>query len=172
MIRGMKNRLTVLLVLSLIAVMTRIPAAQAQHKAGFFLGYGSDVAQPGLGGMVEFSVADRWGLSPSLLIYFPESNSTYTFSWYEFNLNANYYFYKESALGLYGLGGLNYLRYTRRERFGGERHFTRGDIGFNLGAGANFNIGKKFMPFTEMKFVLGEPEQVAFFFGLKFMLSR
>ena len=141
---------------------------QAQVKGGPFIGYGSDVDQMGLGGIAEFTINDHWSISPSLLFYFPESNSNYKFSWYEFNLNVNYYFFHEGPVHLYGIGGMNYLRSRRKEQFGDGRTFASGEVGMNLGIGSNFEVGKKFMPFMELKFVLGEPDQIAIFFGLKF----
>jgi hypothetical protein len=40
-----------------------------------------------------------------------------------------------------------------------------------VGAGANFNIGKNWEPFTELKFVLGDADQLGLFFGAKFKLG-
>ncbi len=85
---------------------------QAQTYVGGFLGFGSKVNQPGLGGVAEVGIADRWALSPSLLFYFPESSRVYTFSWFEFNLNMNYYLYNQGTLNLYGLGGLNWHSFS------------------------------------------------------------
>jgi outer membrane immunogenic protein len=163
----MKN---VLLMFVLIVGLCTIRTTQAQTRVGGFLGYGWEVNQPGIGGIAEVGIADRWSLSPSMLFYFPESNRFYTFSWFEFNLNMNYYFHAQGSVNVYGLGGLNYLNYKRRERFGDGRVVTAGETGVNLGLGLNFNAGKKLMPFTEMKFVLGEAEQMALFFGLKVKL--
>ena len=46
------------------------------------------------------------------------------------------------------------------------------EVGLNLGAGANFNIGKNWEPFVEAKFVLGDADQLGLFFGGKFKLGR
>jgi outer membrane immunogenic protein len=157
-----------LMLLIFCAGLLSAPVVFAQVKGGPFVGYGSDVDQMGLGGIAEFTINDHWGISPSLLFYFPETNSNYRFSWYEFNLNVNYYFFHEGPVHLYGIGGMNYLRSRRKEQFGNERTFASGEVGMNVGIGSNFDIGKKFMPFAELKFVLGEPDQIALFFGLKF----
>lgn len=157
-------------VLMLIAICGGLNSCKlyAQVSGGPFIGYGSDVDQIGLGGLAEFTINDHWGISTSLLFYFPETNANYRFSWYEFNVNVNYYFFHEGPVHLYGIGGMNYLHSRRMEQFGDERVFASGEAGMNVGLGSNFDIGKSFRPFAELKFVLGEPEQIAFFIGIKF----
>lgn len=159
-------------VLFLIVVLITLSTvdSMAQAKVGGFIGFGSDVDQVGVGGIGEYGITNQWSVSSSILFYLTESNSNFTRRWMEFNINANYYFYQEGIANLYGLGGINYLRSSYREKFGDERTFSSGDVGINLGIGSNFDVGKNFEPFAEVKFVLGETDQVALFFGMKFKI--
>lgn len=151
-------------------VILTTTGTMAQISVGGFMGYGSDVGQAGIGGIAEFSLNDKWALSPSLLFYFPESSQNFRFSRMELNVNANYYFHNEGAVNIYGLSGMNYMRYRVREKFGSERYYTSGEVGLNIGMGASFDVGKKLKPFTEIKFVIGAADQLALFFGLKYSL--
>lgn len=151
-----------------VAVLTH--SASAQTSVGGFLGYGSGIGQAGIGINAEFNLDDKWSISPGLLFYFPESNPNFRFSWMELNFNAHYYFYNEGVVGVYGLGGMNFARSHVREKFGSERYYTNGEVGLNMGIGSSFDVGKKFKPFAEMKFVLGTADQLALFFGLKYSL--
>jgi len=159
-----------LMFFTLIGALALSNGVWAQTKVGGFFGYGSDVDQWGIGGIAEFGLNDKWAISPSLLFYFAESNSNYKYSWYEFNVNANYYFFKEGVANLYGIGGLNYIVSKSKEKFGDENSTSNGELGLNLGMGSNFDIGKKILPFVEMKFVLGEADQLGIFFGVKYSL--
>ena len=136
------------------------------------MGYGSDVSQVGLGGIGEFYINEKWSVSPSMLFYLSESSSTLKYNWMEFNANANYYFLSEGIANLYGLGGINYMHSSVKQKSGNEVRYSNGDVGINIGVGANFDVGKNFEPFAEMKFVFGDADQLALFFGLKFSLNK
>lgn len=166
MINDMKKGLMLFTLFGLVT----LNATYAQTSVGGFLGYGSDVGQAGIGAIAEFKFDENWAISPGMLVYFPEYSSNNRFNWFELNVNANYYFFNQGAVNLYGLGGLNFLQFKRKERFGDERTFQHGEAGLNLGIGANFDVGKKFKPFAELKFVIGEADQLALFFGLKYSL--
>ncbi|MDL5048770.1 outer membrane beta-barrel protein [Oscillatoria amoena NRMC-F 0135] len=130
-------------------------------KIGVFLGYGTEVEELGLGINGEFAINDKVAIAPSFIYWFPED----PISWWEFNANAMYYFTKSGSADFYGLAGINLFR-LKAEGFDGES-----EVGLNIGVGANFNIGKNWEPFTELKFVLGDADQLGLFFGAKFKLK-
>jgi outer membrane protein X len=145
-----------------IVVMAGVAQQAAAQKIGVFLGYGTEVEELGLGVNGEFGINDKVAIAPSFIYWLPED----PVSWWEFNVNAMYYFTKSGSADFYGLAGIN-LFSAKVEGFDGNS-----EVGINLGAGANFNIGKNWEPFTELKFVLGDADQLGLFFGARFKLRK
>lgn len=131
------------------------------QKVGVMLGYGTEVEQLGLGVNGEFNVNSKVSIAPSFVYWFVDNASVW-----EFNANANYYFTKAGSADFYGLAGVNMFS-VKADIEGADRH---SEVGLNLGAGANFNVGKSWEPFTELKFVIGDEDQLGLFFGVKFKL--
>ncbi len=148
-------------ILSFILCMLAAVDSSAQ-KIGVFLGYGTEVEELGIGINGEFNINSKVSIAPSFIYWFPED----PISWWEFNANAHYYFTKAGSADFYGLAGINLFGYNVDGADG------ESEVGFNLGAGANFNIGKNWEPFTELKFVLGDADQLGLFFGAKFKLGN
>jgi outer membrane immunogenic protein len=144
--------------------------AQVKNRVGFFLAAASgDIDMVGLGGVGEFRAMDKLTIAPQLIFYFPEERGNADVKFFELNVNANYYFYNHDILEFYGLAGLNYSRVKVDYDGGGDA--SDGEMGLNLGAGLNFEIGQKFIPFTELRITLGEYDQFVFNAGLKFNLN-
>lgn len=152
-----------------ILVFAAAVSSFGQAKVGGFLGYGSDVEQLGIGGIADFSLNDKWSVSPSLLFYFPEKNGNIKVSYYEFNINGNYHFYNSGSADVYALGGLNYF-HAKVKNTSTDQSVSGDEVGLNIGIGSNFDIGKNWQPFGEAKFVIGDADQLALFFGVKFKL--
>lgn len=145
--------------LAFIVCMMAAVDSSAQ-KIGVMLGYGTEVEELGIGINGEFNINDKFSIAPSFVYWFPED----PLSWWEFNANVNYYFTKAGSADFYGLAGLNLFGYKVE---GGD---GESEVGLNLGVGANFDIGKSWEPFTELKFVIGDADQLGIFFGVKFKL--
>lgn len=135
----------------------------AQKKIGVMLGYGTEVEQIGLGINGEFNINSKVSISPSFIYWFPED----PIKWWEFNANVNYYFSTAGTADFYGLAGVNLftLKYDGDIPNGDD---SNSEVGLNLGAGVNFNVGENWEPFTELKFVIGDADQLGLFFGIKF----
>jgi outer membrane immunogenic protein len=125
---------------------------------------GGDLDETGLGIVAEFGVAQKVSIAPQFILYFPGNDV----SLFELNLNGNYYFFNQDVFELYGLGGLNFTRVGYE--VAGENE-SNSEIGLNLGVGTNFQLGKKFVPFAEFRFTLGEYDQFALGLGVKFNLN-
>ena len=142
----------------------------AKNRLGFFLAASSgDIDEIGLGGIGEFRIADKVTLSPQLILYFPEDRGGYDVNYFEINVNANYYFYNTDIFEFYGLGGLNLTRAHWDDDNGNDDSDT--ELGLNLGGGINFEIGKSFVPFSELRFTIGDYDQFVISAGLKFNLK-
>lgn len=168
----MKKVLQLALLVSIGLVFNNDVLAQGApaKRIGFFLAAaGGDVDMIGLGGVGEFRVAEKVAISPNLIFYFPEERGGGDLSFFELNINANYYFYNQDIFEFYGFGGLNYTR-VKWDWDGPGGDNTDGEMGLNLGAGLNFELGKNFIPFSELRVTVGEFDQFVFSAGLKFNL--
>jgi outer membrane immunogenic protein len=150
-----------LFLIAMVGFLFAAGSASAQ-KIGVFLGYGTEVEELGIGVNGEFNINSKVSIAPSFIYWFPED----PISWWEFNANVNYYFTTAGSADFYGLAGINLFGYNVDGADG------ESEVGLNLGAGANFNIGKNWEPFTELKFVIGDADQLGLFFGAKFKLGK
>ncbi len=146
--------------------------AQEDTRIGVFVGYGSEIESIGFGANAEFPIADKLTIAPSLMYFLPNDTEFIKTTIFEVNGNVNYYFADSDALSFYALGGINYTSVkVKVDDFGfgiGGGSASEGKIGLNLGAGANFNIDKNWMPFAELKYVLGDFDQLVLVAGVKF----
>jgi len=146
--------------------------AQDSKRIGAQLIYGTDINSLGIGAIAEFPVADRMVISPSFSFYFPNDEGFVKTSAFEINGNLNYTFVEENNILFYGIGGLNYTNYkvkTNMAQVGYPNYSaSSGEIGLNLGAGANFDLGKNFVPFGEVKYILGGFDRLVLAAGIKF----
>ena len=166
-------RKTILFFSLLCLFIGGISNAQTETRVGGFLAYGTEIENLGLGVNAEFSIMENLMVSPAFIYYFPKNESGISINWYEFNANANYYFLSEENMQFYGIGGLNYshVKVSYDGPFDSYlAEVSDGRVGLNLGGGVNFNIGKNFMPFTELKYVIIDGGQLAIAGGVKFNL--
>lgn len=160
------KKVSLILIFTVFAMLVTnaVFAQGAKNRAGVFLAADfGDIDQIGIGGVAEFKVATRFTLSPQLILYFPEDD----FHALEINFNGNYYFYNHDVFSFYGLGGLNFARVAYRGP-GPDGHDS--EVGLNLGGGINFEIGKTFAPFSEIRLTIGDYDQLVLTAGLKFNL--
>ena len=151
----------------LLAIALASPVcAQISTRVGPMISFtGGDFDETGVGIVGEFGVAQKVSIAPQLIFYFPGNDV----SLFELNLNGNFYFYNKDVFELYGMGGLNFTRVGWEDAAG--ENDSNSEIGLNLGIGTNFELGKKFVPFAEFRFTLGEYDQVALGLGVKFNLN-
>jgi hypothetical protein len=141
-------------------------AQKINNRIGPMLAFASgDVDETGLGVVAEFGMAPKVTIAPQFILYFPGNDQ----SFFELNGNVNYYFFAKDVFELYGLGGLNFAR-ASAEDANGDTH-SNNELGLNIGIGSNFQIGKTFVPFAELRFTLGDYDQFVFGLGVKFNLN-
>ncbi|HEU5289986.1 MAG TPA: outer membrane beta-barrel protein [Cyclobacteriaceae bacterium] len=151
----------------ILAVVAFSSTAQAQIKTrvGPMLAFtGGDFDETGVGIVGEFGVAQKVSIAPQFILYFPGNDVNL----FEFNFNANYYFFNQDIFELYGLGGLN-IAHVGYDNANGD--YSNTELGLNLGIGTNFEIGKKFVPFAEFRLTIGEYDQIGLGLGVKFNLN-
>jgi len=157
----MKKVLVIAGFIALVSAFSTPVLAQINTRVGPMLAFASgDIDETGLGVVAEFGIADKISIAPQFILYFPGNDVDL----FELNANANYYFFNKDVFELYGLGGLNFTRVSVGD-------FSNNEIGLNLGIGTNFQIGKTFVPFAELRFTLGEYDQFVLGGGVKFNLN-
>ena len=163
----MKNLFLVIGFLLALTVFAIPSYSQVTNRIGPMLSFTSgDFDEVGIGAVAEFGVADQLSVAPQFILYFPGNNV----SLFEINLNANYYFLDHDVFELYGLGGLNIARASFDSPVTGESR-SNTELGLNLGAGTNIEIGQSFVPFAELRFTVGDYSQLALGLGIKFNLG-
>ena len=142
----------------LVAAYATPVYSQISNRVGPMLSLASgDIDETGIGVVAEFGVAQKVSIAPQFILYFPGNDVNF----FELNLNANYYFFNQDIFEFYGLGGLNFARIS-------NDNFSNSELGLNLGIGTNFEFGKKFIPFAELRFTIGDYDQLALGLGVKF----
>lgn len=175
--RMLRHRLVAVAVFVVLSTSLMAPAAFAQlGVAGVF---GSDT---NLGVQVSYyrplEVADIEDLQVGgdFSLYLPETrtfSSSYelTYTYFEFNANAQYTLKSEENRRFYGLGGLNYsyVSVSASDEDGtfGTAYVSGGDAGLNVGGGAELtnSMGRLF---GEAKFTLGGFSQLGILVGMRF----
>ena len=169
MIERMKKVILGACLLMVLALATPV-YSQIDNRVGPMISFtGGDFDETGLGVVGEFGVAQKVSIAPQFILYFPGNDV----SLFELNFNANYYFFNQDVFELYGLGGLNFARagYKYTDINGDTQKDSNSELGLNLGIGTNFQFGKKFVPFAEFRFTIGDYSQVALGLGVKFNLN-
>ena len=125
---------------------------KAQNRIGVGLGWGSEIESGAIGVNSEFFFNNKIAAAPSFMFYFQD--------FWTLNLNANFVFTGTNAVLLYGIGGLNFANASGNT-----------SLGVNAGIGSNFDLGGSIRPFAEIKYVLGEADQLVLLGGIKFPLK-
>ena len=157
----------ILLAAIVLAMILVSNDSQAQtNRFGFMVGFANgDFDETGIGALGEFKVMEKGAISPQLIFYFPGNDVTL----FELNGNFDYYFYDQDVIEFYGLAGLNFTRVSWDDDNGNDG--SESELGLNIGAGINFDLGKKVAPFAEMRFTIGEYDQFVLGLGLKIGLN-
>ncbi|MCH7412463.1 hypothetical protein MM213_03125 [Belliella sp. R4-6] len=160
-----------LLAITLFSFVSTLSAQDTRRIGGQII-YGSNLEALGLGVIGELPVAPKMVISPSFSFYFPKDQGFVKQSAWELNGNLNYIFIEDDNLVFYGIGGLNYTNIRVKSDIPGLGNFSNsvGRVGLNLGAGANFDIGMSFLPFAEIKYILGDFDRLVIGAGIKFNL--
>mgnify|MGYP005815958009 CR=1 FL=1 len=146
-------------------LMAVVSSAQ-EIRVGGLLGYASsDIEQAGISLMGEFMLSDNMSISPDLILYFPETSNGIKFVWNEFNANFNYYFVTEGKFSLYGSAGLNYTDLKLKRN--GDKYFSDGELGINLGFGFDFPVNEKVIPCLQMKYTISDYDKAFIGAGVK-----
>lgn len=156
-------------VLTLTLVTILAFTAQSQTRLGVGLGWGSEIEELGFGINGEFFVNEKISINPGFIFFLVDDGPFDKQNFWAFNANANYYFAQEGTVAFYGIGGLNLSTYSYK--WNDNEKDSNTELGINLGIGSNFDLGGSVLPYAELKYVLGDYDQLVLFFGAKFNLN-
>jgi len=159
----------------------------AQTTVGGGVAYGSEIENIGINLTGQYFIKDNIAIEGSFTYYLPKdfgnglgtTGENFQIKWYEINANVNYYFDMPGKIKPYGLGGFNYsiisvptfnIGSILTGGSAGVENVSSGKIGFNIGGGADFDLGKNFTPFAQIKYVLGDFDQLQLVAGVRFTL--
>ena len=146
-------------------------STRAQIRIGGAVGYATGLNQFCAGTNGEFFVSDKISLAPSILGFFLQTSPRERNGVVEINFDGHYYVYTYDVFQFYGIGGLSYLVSNYDGDAGlKEENYTRSNLTLNLGGGVNFDLGKKAMPYSEIKVAFDN--EVAVTIGLKIKLKE
>ncbi len=113
-----------------LAIGTKAGFDEGGHK----LGIGIDVKG-------DYAFNETWSLSPDFILFFPGSPEGFDVTFWQLNANAHYNFHEADGFNFYGLAGLNYSQVKVDWDMGesGTWGSSDGEVGLNLGAGANYS---------------------------------
>lgn len=150
------------LVLGIIFFTNTSVLAQNDFKLGAGLAYGSEVEAIGIQAGAVYDFTEEISGAADFIVFFPDN-----YDWWELNVNGHYRFLAEDNVMVYGLAGLNYATLSVDVPGGGS--FSDSELGLNLGGGAEFGLDFANL-YTELKYVVGNADQLAISAGLRFAL--
>jgi outer membrane protein X len=169
-------------ILTTVLTMFIFNVIQAQMTLGGGLAYGTEIENLGIDVTGQYFINDNIAIEGSFTYYLPKDfgnglGNDYKIKWYEINADVNYYF-SEGNVSPYGVGGLNMafvsVPYVDVNDYlgGGDgvSYKTNSEIGLNLGVGADFDLGSNITPFGQIKYVLGDADQLQILGGVRFDL--
>ena len=148
--------------------------SEGAMRVGAQLGYGTEIESLGIGARFDYAITDQILLAPDLMYFFGKSEGSLDYNWFDINLNGNYLFdIGNSTIVPYALAGLNFAIVSVDYDVGigpGDGDSSSTEIGFNLGGGADFAVGTLTV-FGELRFVLGDADQLVIAGGVKFPIN-
>lgn len=165
------KKIIILIILVIIVNCT----CYAQKYIGGGLAFGTQIESVGIGINGEYFVTDQISIAPSLIYFFPRTLfGDLKFKQTDLNINANYHFDTDSELDFYALGGINFaiVSVPFFNPFTAERTSnTATEVGLNLGAGFNYKLNDKLMPFAELKYNISNFDQLILMGGVRLILN-
>lgn len=138
-------------------------SAKSSTMVGGGIGYGLDIEELAIQAGAVFDLDLPVNIAPDFKYYLVGDTGPVSLSMWELNVNAHYNFNKSKSTTFYGIAGLQYANISTSVDlgpfFGGSTSSSSGEIGLNIGAGANFDLGG-FNLMPEIKYTLGGTEQL------------
>ena len=152
-----------LLLVASIAIFVGANAQTGSKSLMLKAGYQTDYERFGMGLEGRFNITDNLRLAPDLLFFFPKYNTTGL----DINVNLHYVFDVQDGFSVYPLAGIGII--NNRVSYGGDsKGFS--DVGFNLGAGATYDVSSNSYLNFEFKYTFQDWDCASIMvgYGVKF----
>ena len=154
-----------LLVVGLLSSPTQAQNESSGVRFGAGLVYGDQIDEAGFTINALFGIDDKLSIQPSFMYYFTGNNITY----WELNGDLHYGFHATETVNLYAVGGLSFVHFGFEEVIAGNRvQLDDEALGLNIGIGSDFVIDSKLLPFAELKYTIGDYDQLVLTAGVRF----
>lgn len=161
------KKIALLVVFSALVAFSNSAIAQNMKGdigVGLGVAYGFDLEEMGVNVNFNYSITDEIRSAVDFTYYLADSE----FTIWEANINAHYMLVNDQALRLYALAGIQYYSFEFEFEFLGSKISAEDDgIGFNIGAGIEYNLGGVVL-FAEPKFTVSGLEQLNLTAGVRF----
>jgi hypothetical protein len=173
----MNKKILLLICMLIITCCYRIGAQFT--FVGASVNYGSWIKEIGGSAYAIYTINNKIDIVPNATYFFPHEEiintqidtGTVTYTWWSANIDGHYLIFEKSNFQIFGLMGLNVTNETKFEDFQtlGQPYKIKTITtkpGLNVGAGVQLHLSKFFIPFTEIKYVLGQRHQAVVSLGV------
>lgn len=149
---------------------------QDEQNIGVGVVYGAEIERLGLQLSYFYFITAALAIGGDLTFFLPESVSfggiKTTASFYTLNVVAHYMLYTSIIMRAYVLGGLNYAIFRFKTKGNGfNESSSSSEIGLNIGGGIEYALAVGFL-FAELKYILGDADQLVIAAGYRHRLGR
>lgn len=147
-----------LLLIALVAIFMGAQAQTGSKSLMLKAGYQTDYERFGIGLEGRYNVTDNIRIAPDLTFFFPKNHVTGL----DINVNAHYVFDVQDGFSVYPLAGIAAV--NNRWSAGGDSEGST-DFGFNLGAGASYDVTSTSYLNFEFKYTFQDVDCASFMVG-------
>lgn len=146
----------------------------AQWNAGGGIAFGSEIERIGFTAKATYDINEQWEASGGFTYFIPRDFGTFDWTVWTIDADAHYLKNMSDKFTLYGLAGLNFTNWSiGYVDIGGGFGFPGGggtNLGVNVGGGSYLNFNDKMKGFAELKYVIGNFDQLVLNAGVLFGL--
>lgn len=131
------------------------------------LAYGSKINNIGLNFRGDLKFYKQWSITPHFNYFFNKKKGVLTTKWNAINIDGHYFFEIDRTLIFYPLFGVNFASLAEEAN---DITFSNSEVGINLGFGLEYDFSRTLSGFSEIKYVIGDADQLVVTFGLLYKL--
>lgn len=146
----------------------------AQISIGGGLAVGTEIENIGFSAKGAYQINDQWAGNAGFTLFLPKSNGGLDLTLWTVNFDGHYLFKLNDKFSAYPLAGLNISTFSTDVNLGifGTEKVSNTKVGLNIGGGALLNISEKMNGFAELKYVIGDFDQLVLNVGVLYGIGK